>query len=229
MRIAEIFYSIQGEGALAGVPSVFIRTSGCNLRCVWCDTPYTSWDPGGENRSLAEVLSESARYPARHVVVTGGEPLLAAAIEALTTALKQQGYHVTVETAATVFKPIACDLVSLSPKLANSTPWRRQKGRFARLHEHRRLNFDVMQRFIDGYDYQLKFVVGNKEQDLPEIRMILERLKGVKPENVFLMAQARTKRELERKSPWVVEMCKANGFRYSPRLQIDLYGNRRGT
>ncbi|HZA53824.1 MAG TPA: 7-carboxy-7-deazaguanine synthase QueE, partial [Candidatus Udaeobacter sp.] len=113
MRISEIFYSIQGEGRLIGVPSVFIRTSGCNLRCVWCDTPYTSWRPEGKDWTIKEILCEVRKYPSRYVVITGGEPLLAPEIEGLTMALKRTGAHITVETAGTIFKPVACDLVSL--------------------------------------------------------------------------------------------------------------------
>src|ERR1700733_342651 len=75
MRISEIFYSVQGEGILAGVPSVFIRTSGCNLRCSWCDTPYTSWKPEGEDLTLDAVIEQATAFPtARHIVITGGEP-----------------------------------------------------------------------------------------------------------------------------------------------------------
>ena len=77
MRISEIFYSLQGEGRLIGLPSVFIRTSGCNLRCVWCDTPYTSWQPEGRSYPIEKIIREVEKYPARHVVITGGEPLLA--------------------------------------------------------------------------------------------------------------------------------------------------------
>ena len=146
MRISEIFYSIQGEGRLAGTPSVFIRTSGCNLRCVWCDTPYTSWRPEGSSRSIDGILSAVEKHPTRHVVITGGEPLLAGEIEALTQELKRRKKHITIETAGTIFKPVRCDLMSLSPKLANSTPWRREKGKFARMHEERRLNLPVLQK-----------------------------------------------------------------------------------
>ena len=106
MQISEIFYSIQGEGRLAGVPSVFIRTSGCNLRCVWCDTPYTSWQPEGTVWPIAKILREVARYANRHVVITGGEPLLARQLQELTDKLKQSGAHVTIETAATIYKPM---------------------------------------------------------------------------------------------------------------------------
>ena len=76
MLISEIFYSLQGEGELTGVPSVFVRTSGCNLRCHWCDTPFTSWEPVGEQRSVAEVAAAVASLGRQHVVITGGEPLL---------------------------------------------------------------------------------------------------------------------------------------------------------
>jgi 7-carboxy-7-deazaguanine synthase len=76
LKIAELFYSLQGEGALVGVPSVFIRTSGCNLRCSWCDTPYTSWQPEGNELSIEQILDEVKAHPARHVVVTGGEPMI---------------------------------------------------------------------------------------------------------------------------------------------------------
>jgi len=228
MRIAEIFYSIQGEGRLLGMPSVFIRTSGCNLRCVWCDTPYTSWRPEGREWSVGEILREACKYPARHVVVTGGEPMLAPQIVELTKALKRTGAHITIETAATIFKPVACDLISMSPKLANSMPRKREKGKFAKMHEERRLNFGVMQEFLASYDYQLKFVV-ERRQDFTEIRNLLDRLDGVDCTRVLVMAQGKTSAELRRKAKWIVELCKGHGYGFTPRLHIDLFGNRRGT
>lgn len=228
MQIAEIFYSIQGEGRLIGIPSVFVRTSGCNLRCVWCDTPYTSWRREGQNWGLREILQEVAKHPSRHVVVTGGEPLIAAEIEELAAGLKSLGAHVTIETAATLFKPVACDLVSMSPKLSHSTPWHRAKGKFAKAHEARRLNFEVIQQFIDNYDYQLKFVVDRRD-DFGEIERILERLERVQVSRVLIMGQGRTPRALRDKAKWIIELCKHYGFGYTPRLHIELFGNRRGT
>jgi 7-carboxy-7-deazaguanine synthase len=228
MRIAEIFYSIQGEGRLLGVPSVFIRTSGCNLRCVWCDTPYTSWEPEGTERELNEILLEAKRHPTKYVVVTGGEPFLAHEIEELTRRLKREGFHITMETAATIFKAVQCDLMSMSPKLANSTPWKRDKGRFAKIHEEHRINSPVILQFIDRYDYQLKFVVDNKK-DFLEIEKILAMLETVDRSRVLVMAQGRTKSELREKGPWIVELCQKHGFSYTPRLHIELFGNRRGT
>jgi 7-carboxy-7-deazaguanine synthase len=228
VRISEIFYSIQGEGRLLGMPSVFIRTSGCNLRCVWCDTPYTSWRPEGRDWGIREIIREARKYPTRHVVVTGGEPLLAPDIVELTKELKQTGAHITIETAATIFKPVACDLISLSPKLANSTPWKREKGKFAKMHEKRRLNFGVMQEFLDGYDCQLKFVV-DRRQDFTEIYGLLDRLDGVDRARVLVMAQGKTREELRRKAKWIVALCKKHGYGFTPRLHIELFGNRRRT
>jgi 7-carboxy-7-deazaguanine synthase len=123
MRIAELFYSIQGEGKLMGVPSVFIRASGCNLRCSWCDTPYASWDPEGGDVPVDQIVEQADAFNAHHVVVTGGEPMIMPDMAELCAALKRRGRHVTIETAATVYRPVEHDLASLSPKLANSTPW----------------------------------------------------------------------------------------------------------
>src|SRR5688572_33012587 len=107
MRISEIFYSIQGEGRLLGIPSMFVRTSGCNLRCRWCDTPYTSWQPEGKSWSVEEILGEIAKYPNRHVVITGGETLLEPDIVELNREIKKRGALITIQTAETIYKPVA--------------------------------------------------------------------------------------------------------------------------
>jgi 7-carboxy-7-deazaguanine synthase len=227
MKVAEIFFSIQGEGRLVGVPSAFVRTTGCNLRCAFCDTPFTSWEPEGEDLTLDAILARLAAYPTRHAVVTGGEPLLAAGIEDLCARL-HGGHHVTVETAGTVFKPLACDLISLSPKLANSTPHGREGGRFALRHEHLRLQIPVLRAFMERSDYQLKFVI-DRPGDVGEVLAILDHLPGVDRTRVLLMPQGVSRAELEERGPWLVEVCKQHGFRYCPRVHIELYGNRRGT
>jgi 7-carboxy-7-deazaguanine synthase len=228
MRIAEIFYSIQGEGRLTGVPSAFIRTSGCNLRCAWCDSDYTSWNPEGESLAIAEILDRIATFPTRHVVVTGGEPLIAPEIEELCAGLRERKYHITVETAATVFKPLACDLASLSPKLTNSIPHEREGGRFAQRHDELRLRVDVIQAFMDRSDYQLKFVV-DRAEDLKEVLSILDRLRGVDMSRVLLMPLGISPSELQERGHWIVEACKRHGLRFCPRLHIELFGNVRGT
>jgi 7-carboxy-7-deazaguanine synthase len=228
MKVAEIFFSIQGEGRLSGVPSAFVRTTGCNLRCRWCDSAYTSWHPEGEELGLDQIFARLAAFPARHTVVTGGEPLLAPEVEALCRGLRERGQHVTVETAATVFKPVACDLISLSPKLSNSTPHEREGGRFALRHDRLRLRPDVIRAFMERSDYQLKFVI-DRPGDVDEVRALLDELPGVDRAKVLLMPQGVTREEIAERGPWVAEVCKQEGFRYCPRLHIELYGNRRGT
>jgi 7-carboxy-7-deazaguanine synthase len=229
MKIAEIFHSIQGEGKLAGMPSVFVRASGCNLRCVWCDTPYASWEPEGEEFQVAEVVRQVRQFPATHVVLTGGEPMIMPDVLELCEALKGEGYHITLETAATVYKPVRVDLASLSPKLANSTPHEREQGRFAAGHERLRINVPVIQQFIDSSpEFQLKFVVSDA-RDLEEIEELLTRVRGWKPADVLLMPEGIELGTLKNRAGWVAEVCKARGFRFCPRLHIELFGNVRGT
>ncbi|MCU1335464.1 MAG: Radical domain protein [Bryobacterales bacterium] len=226
MKISEIFYSIQGEGMLTGVPSVFVRTLGCNLRCVWCDTPYTSWAPEGTEMRVDEVLECVRQYPARHAVVTGGEPMIAPHIIELTERIKRLGLHVTIETAGTVYHRVACDLMSISPKLANSTPHDREGGKWAPQHERLRYQPEVLSRLMSEYEYQLKFVVSSPD-DMVEIAKMLEDTQADRS-RVVLMPEGTTPEAIRERAPWLTEICKREGFRYSPRLHIDLWGNRRG-
>ncbi|MGE5611792.1 MAG: 7-carboxy-7-deazaguanine synthase QueE [Bacillota bacterium] len=229
MKVSELFYSIQGEGKLTGVPSVFVRASGCNLRCTWCDTPYASWLAEGTDLPVDQIVHQVAQYPTTHVVITGGEPLIMPDIQHLCQILKSAGYHLTIETAATLYKPLPIDLASLSPKLSNSTPWNREDGRFAQAHEKNRLNQAAIQQFIDtAPQFQLKFVVAH-EQDLTEIQILLKDLHGWQPADVLLMPEGTTADILASRALWIVEVCKQTGFRYCPRLHVDLFGNRRGT
>lgn len=226
----EIFYSVQGEGKLTGVPSVFIRTSGCNLRCRWCDTPYASWKPEGEMMSVAEILAVVNQHPTRYCVVTGGEPMIAKEIRELLFALKEQGKHITIETAGTVLPDgLPCDLASLSPKLRNSTPSQEEGGAWHERHEKTRWQPNVVKTWCENYEHQLKFVVGG-EEDLAEIEgMLVEAGIQTSPENVLLMPEGRTVEDLSRISLQVVEWCKERGWRFCARLHIDLFGNKRGT
>ena len=229
MRIAEIFHSIQGEGLLAGVPSVFVRTSGCNLRCHWCDTPYASWKPEGPEMSVAEILRKVSDWDCRHIVLTGGEPMIAPDLPALAAALRKAGKHITIETAATVVPTgIACDLASLSPKLSNSTPPPERDPAWAKKHEETRLRPEVIAEWIKNYEFQLKFVVST-EKDLSEIKNLLLHLAPVPPDRVLLMPEGTDPKTLASRSPWLVEICKQEGFRFCPRLHIELFGHTRGT
>ena len=231
MRISELFYSLQGEGTLLGVPSFFIRTTGCNLRCVWCDTPYTSWAPVGEEMPVEFIVQQALKHPGRYAVVTGGEPLIAPEIGGLTAALREAGFHITIETAGTVAPPaapaVACDLMSISPKLSNSTPWDREEGRYAAQHERLRYQPAVLRELMLNYNYQLKFVV-MAASDLDEIRALLNETGGA-PSQTMLMPEGIKLETLRERAKWMVDVCKSEGFRFSPRLHIDLFGNTRGT
>jgi 7-carboxy-7-deazaguanine synthase len=229
--ISEIFYSLQGEGELTGVPSVFVRTSGCNLRCAWCDTPYASWDPQGEPRTIPQIVAEVESHPqARHAVLTGGEPMIAKDIRPLAAELKKIGRHLTIETAATVAPDgIACDLASLSPKLLNSAPDPLEHGTWRKRHEATRWQPDVVRAWIDRYNYQFKFVVARPE-DVDELEHMLAALNREVPRHkVFLMPEGTTLEKIRARAGWLGELCKARGYRYAHRLQIELYGNKRGT
>lgn len=231
LPIAETFLSIQGEGSLIGTPSAFIRVSGCNLRCGWCDTPYASWSPEGESQRIDDLLRWVAESGLRHAVLTGGEPLLFEPIVDLAARIRAADTHVTIETAGTIDRPAPCDLLSLSPKLANSTPTadrRDPTGAWARRHESRRLNLPAMQALLDRAPArQLKFVVAQPE-DLPEIEGLLAQLRGVREDEVMLMPEGTGPPDTGR-TAWVVEACLRRGWRYAHRLHIELFGNTRRT
>lgn len=230
MLISETFYSLQGEGELTGVPSVFIRTSGCNLRCNWCDTPYASWNPEGTDRPVADLVAEVCATPARHVVLTGGEPMIAKNIRDLAAALRAAGRHITIETAATVAPAgIACDLASLSPKLGNSAPDSRLSDAWRERHEATRWNPDAVRAWVDGYAYQFKFVVSTPA-DVTELETLIGSLgRDIPRHKILLMPEAISLEKMRERAAWLGELCKERGYRYAHRLHIELYGNKRGT
>jgi 7-carboxy-7-deazaguanine synthase len=236
LRIQERFVSVQGEGTLVGVPSSFVRVSGCNLRCVWCDTPKSSWAPEGEREQVAALVEWCVRGP-RHVVVTGGEPLLFPATASLCRDLRARGRHVTVETAGTVWcEQLEVDLISISPKLAHSTPWARAKPKLAERHERARLDLAVLRRLIESFDWQLKFVVRTTdaavlEADLAEIEALLEALSipTDRRERVLLMPEGTDADSLRAGYRRLVEPCMRTGMRVGLRLHIELFGHTPGT
>jgi 7-carboxy-7-deazaguanine synthase len=224
MKVSEIFYSIQGEGFLAGVPSVFVRLAGCPLRCRWCDTKY-AWDPmAGQEYSVTEIVQAVQQRPCKFVVITGGEPMINAGLPQLVQQLKAAEKHITIETAGIAFiQDLPCDLMSISPKLSNSTP---TDPELAAVHEKSRLDRAVLSWLVDSYNYQLKFVVDSRS-DLGEMNQILKKIENVESEKVMLMPQAATRDELLAKSPMVAEMCNQSGFTFCQRLQIFLWDNAR--
>jgi 7-carboxy-7-deazaguanine synthase len=252
MKISEIFYSIQGEGIMVGVPSVFVRVSGCNLRCTWCDTPYASWDAATEpSRDLAplKIAMEvegymSADKSVRHVVITGGEPMIMKEMPELLQHLHQLGHHITVETAGTVWIDGLgqgwIDLASISPKLSNSTPHEREGGRLAQAHDRNRIDIGVLKKFATRgggviKKCQWKFVI-SREGDLVEMEELLTQLNTdlseatrISTEDVLLMPEGTDATTVAERSRWLAEVCKTKGYRLSPRLHVNLWGNTRGT
>jgi len=226
MVINEIFYSLQGEGFLAGIPSVFVRLAGCPLRCRWCDTKCAWAEEAGENYRIEEIVQTIQRWTCKFIVITGGEPMTNSDLAELVRKLKELKKHITIETAGTTFiADMPCDLMSISPKLSNSTP---DEPELAETHEALRLDVAVLRKLINNYKYQLKFVVDSQD-DLAEIQQTIEKLGNVNSEKVMLMPQAATRDELLVKSPMVAEMCKRTSFVFCQRLQVLLWNNKRGT
>lgn len=225
MKFSELFHTIQGEGQFIGVPSVFFRTSYCNLRCVWCDTPYTSWKPEDRNISVAESVDAISQYGCKHVVITGGEPFIQAReLMELCCELDKREHHITIETNATLFAAVPAHLISMSPKLRNSNP--PTDNRFFKRHERGRIRPDVIRKFLDQYPCQVKFVVDTPE-DLSEIQALQTEV-NIPAETILLMPQGTTPAVLRQKQEWLVDLCKENGYRYSPRVHVDIWGDRRG-
>jgi 7-carboxy-7-deazaguanine synthase len=225
MEINDIFYSLQGEGFLAGLPSVFVRLAGCPLRCRWCDTKYAWSSEAGTDYDIGKTVQTVQQWPCKFVVITGGEPMINSDLPQLLQELKAADKHITIETAGIAFIPdMSCDLMSISPKLSNSIP---ADPKLAAAHEDSRLDIAVLRELIDHYQYQLKFVV-ESQADLPEIQQTLKEMGDVNPEKVMLMPQAAMRDELLAKSPMVADLCKRSGFTFCQRLQVLLWNNERG-
>jgi len=238
LPINELFYSLQGEGTLAGTPSVFVRTSGCNLRCWFCDSYHTSWEPTHAWMGVEGILDEVASHDqCEHVVVTGGEPMIHDEVVDLLNELSEAGYHTTVETNGTIYRDTTIDLASISPKLASSTPTPdkdpKGDGEWETKHEQRRLDVTALADLVEAYPFQLKFVVTG-EDDVDEIQSLLERLRPVttqtiRSEDVLLMPEGATRERLNETRDVTAELAMEHGFRYTPRLHVDLWNDAPGT
>ena len=195
--------------------------------------------------SVEEILKKLTEWNCDHVVLTGGEPMIAPDLPELATVLKKQKKHITIETAGTILpNSIPCDLASLSPKLSNSSPSPERDPAWAKKHEATRLQPEVISEWILKYPFQLKFVVSS-ENDLAEIKDLLSRLETfvapphqsvwgeegppVPLHQILLMPEGIDVKALSTRSPWLIEICKREGFRFCPRLHIELFGHKRGT
>ncbi|MFA5405211.1 MAG: 7-carboxy-7-deazaguanine synthase QueE [Ignavibacteria bacterium] len=253
MNISELFYSIQGEGKRTGYPSFFIRTNLCNLRCKFpgsnlCDTPYTSWnfenpDNLGELK-IEDIITEYKKFHPCDIVVTGGEPtiqgreltILCKEIKNLSdssfprSSVGTQNIFITLETNGTFISDYTdyIDLVSISPKLNSSVPFETE---FEKGHNKNRLNFEALKSYHDyhqkgKFDVQWKFVI-TSEEDIKEIKDVQEKI-GIKNQDIFLMPEGISEKELNVKRLLTVELCKKYKFNFTDRLHIKLWGNKRG-
>ncbi|QLG47452.1 7-carboxy-7-deazaguanine synthase QueE [Natrinema halophilum] len=233
LPINELFHSLQGEGSLVGVPSTFIRTSGCNLRCWFCDSYHTSWEPTHTQLRIPEIVAEVESHGTDHVVLTGGEPLLYDESVALLEALDERGYHTTVETNGTIYREAPIDLASVSPKLESSTPTPERdpsgEGAWEERHETDRIDVESLARLVEAYEFQLKFVVTDAD-DMPEILALLETLRDaaespIRDDDVLLMPEGATRERLAETRTRVADLAMEYGFRYTPRLHVDLWND----
>jgi 7-carboxy-7-deazaguanine synthase len=267
--------TLQGEGKLLGIPVLFIRTSGCNLRCTWttgtgeisiCDTPYASHHTDEiEQWLVADVVStvKANLGSIRHVVISGGEPTIQPKpLIVLTRLLKKElDVHLTLETNGVLFIPelvTHIDLFSISPKLKSSEPDNKKnvgldrpvEENYIRDHKKFRRNTDTLQKYINACmnfgsyygeqpgsvperkankDFQLKFVVA-VEEDMEEIhRDFLEPLSFVEKDDIILMPVGGTPEILRKTTDLTARLAIQHGYRFTPRLQIDLWGDRAGT
>ncbi len=216
-RVAEVFYSIQGEGTTAGLPAVFVRLQGCTVGCSWCDTKY-SWDPeAGRAVDLEALVEEASAFPCRRLVLTGGEPLESPLFVPLLRALTGSSFAIEVETSGTLQPPAGADRAiqwNVSLKLAGSG-----------VDERKRIRPEAIRGFLSREAWW-KFVVAD-EGDLSETLELADRF-ALPRGRILLQPEAMRREELVERSPWVVEACKRHGFRFSPRLHVLLWGARRG-
>lgn len=231
-----VFHTIQGEGKFIGYPSVFVRTTRCNLRCAWknkdgsitrCDTPHTSFDPEIEVNITDKVIEEISSHNCNHVVVTGGEPYFQKETVNLINGIVENGHFVTVETNGTIYRPSKASFISISPKLSSSS----SDPELGYKHEFQRLNYDALEQFVLNHDYQFKFVI-NTEEDVREIldiaEAIYQRCQVDIRRNIWLMPQGTHEHQFDEKILWIFEICKKYDWNFSDRLHIRVWGQQKG-
>jgi 7-carboxy-7-deazaguanine synthase len=222
----EIFHSLQGEGHSIGTPTVFLRLALCNLTCVWCDTKYTwdwaNFDPKTEILPLTseDIEERILRYDCPHLVITGGEPMMQQdALAPLALSLKGRGFYIEVETNGTLAPNAdmeqAVSQWNVSPKLANSG-----------VDADKREIAESLTAFAASEKSYFKFVL-SQPTDVDEVLTLVERY-AIQPQRVILMPQGTTRKAIEEGSQWVTDLCTKHGFRFSSRMHILLWGDKRG-
>lgn len=204
----EIYFTVQGEGLLQGVPSIILRTPGCNLNCIWCDS-----DEGSSLKFLCkaeDLFQYMMSLNCTHLIITGGEPMIQKDIKEFTSELCERGIHLTIETNGTVASRVKANLISISPKLKNAE------------NKSKTIDYDVLNYYIKNYPYQLKFVV-RTEADFREIKNVLSNLDTYDHDRILAMPLASSKKEIEETGKSVVELCKKYNIRYADRMQLRLW------
>jgi len=239
--------TIQGEGKLAGIPSLFVRLAQCNLCCSWvlpdgnecrCDTMYASNNLLFKQIKVKDALETIKQNlgTLKHVVITGGEPMLQnESLVLLTNALKlETKTHLTLETNGTLFdKRVArnIDLFSISPKLKNSHSLKPNsnicESSQTEICNKKRKNIEVLQSYINfarnnNKDIQMKFVVANENEEIEIKEEFLWRLKNLSQSDIMVMPLGASVKELEQTSQNAFNIAVKNGWRFSPRLHIYL-------
>ena len=242
LPINEVYTCLQGEGKLTGVPHILIRVSGCRLRCQFansfCDTPYASWGPEKGKYGYEDIHKfyiENKHI--KHTMITGGGPTLHSdMLIALCELVKEFNHYITIETEGSEYVETKGDLISLSPKLSNSTPrpgtWmpflnREVTEKDKEKHEKWRCNYDAMKSLITYHpDYQMKPVISS-EKDLEEVKYLQEIL-DVPNDKVYLMPEGLEPKQLNERRRWLMDLCVREGYNFTDRLHIIAYGDIRG-
>ena len=215
-----LFFSLQGEGATIGRPSVFIRLMGCSVGCVWCDTKYSWSGPPVDEKTIAEILDFCEEHNGAQVVVTGGEPLESPQFPTLIEAIHDAGLRVEVETAGHV--PPSEDVLervdqwNVSPKLKSAQI----------LEEKQPETLDWLCRAKEPY---LKFVVHHADE-LDEIEAVLDKygLDDFPRNRIIISPGGKTREQMEHRLIPLAEVSMERGYRFTPRLHVMLWGDKRG-
>jgi 7-carboxy-7-deazaguanine synthase len=221
-----------------GVPSVFVRLTGCNLRCEWlnedntttkCDTAYTSFDPEPPiKRAVRDVFNEIVDFKCKHVVITGGEPFLQREVKELIDLLVMNGNFVTVETNGTINLETSANFLSISPKLKSSCL---KTSKYYEMHEDNRIYLPTLAKLTENYRHQLKFVV-NAHEDIKEIEALILAIEGMTKHsydqsNIYLMPQGVEPHQFNKMS-WIVEEAVRRNWNVTDRLHVRIWGQKRG-
>ena len=208
--VCEIFYSIQGEGPNIGKPAVFLRLGGCNLKCKWCDTKYALNSENFKSILNKKIIQEIKKYPCKTVVITGGEPLLQQkGLKSLLDELKEYSFELETNGSLPLAINNKFEQINCSPKLTSS-------GNLAYLLKLLPTNKKVA----------YKFVIKQKS-DIDEVKAFCRKYK-IPKEKIWLMPEGSKKEIVLKRSIWLIGLCKKEGYNFSPRLHIILWGNKRG-